>query len=327
MSRTRRRSLSFAIAAGAILTACVETDSPSTSPDDIATDTTLPARERLSVAVAFFPIEDMVRSVGGDAVEIIRLVEPGMPAHDAELTASQLKALSEADVVFYFGENFQPAVESVIAQLPARVTKVDLYSVEGVAHLATDGKDADHSGDDHDHGDEDPHIWLDPANMDAMARTVAATLAELASDSRETIESSTLGYTADLAALGDEIDAAFASCMSRTLVTAHDAFGYLAHRADLSTASITGVNPQDQPSAKELEVIADAARSARVETVFFENALPADLSRTVADAIGASVDVLDTVESVSRDALDAGATYSSIMRDNVTKIARGLGCS
>jgi zinc transport system substrate-binding protein len=163
--------------------------------------------------------------------------------------------------------------------------------------------------------------------MNAMARAVAAALGEIASGSREIIESNAVTYSADLAALGTQIDTAFATCASRTLVTAHDAFGYLAHRADLMTASITGVNPQDQPSAKELEAIADAARSARVETVFFENALPADLSRTVADAIGASVDVLDTVESVSSDALDAGATYASIMRDNIAKIARGLGCS
>ena len=298
---------------------------------DTVVDTTVVAdADRPSVAVAFFPIEDIVRGIGGDAVDIVLLVEPGMPAHDAELTASQLKALSASDAVFFLGENFQPAIEKAIGALPASVTTVDLYSVSGVNHLSAEKKLKAHGSDDHDHhdhGDEDPHVWLDPANMEAMATAVASTLTALVPTAAATITSNSEAYIGELSRLGGEIDGAFATCRSRTLVTAHDAFGHLAHRANLKTASITGVNPQDQPSAKELEAIADVAREAKVSTVFFESALPDGLSRAVADAIGASVDVLDTVETVSADTLDAGSTYVSIMRDNVTRIAAGLGCS
>lgn len=335
-STIRRRA--WALAAGVVLASC-----GGATPDgavDTAPDTTTATGEQITVAVAFFPIEDIVRGVGGDAVEIVRLVEPGMPAHDAELTASQLDALSRSDIVFYLGENFQPAVEKAITQLPGTVTAVDLYSVEGVTHLEIDDSkkhDDDHGDDhgshgaeehdEHNHGDEDPHVWLDPANMQAMATAVSTALTPLAPAAVETITANTASYLADLSRLGSEIDVAFATCTSRTLVTAHDAFGHLARRAKLETSSITGVNPQDQPSAKELEAIADVARKAKVTTVFFESALPDGLSRAVADAIGASVDVLDTVETVSRERLAEGATYGSIMRDNVRRIATGLGCS
>ena len=327
----------WALAAGVALASCGGATNDGAV--DTAPDTTVASGAQITVAVAFFPIEDIVRGVGGDAVEIVRLVEPGMPAHDAELTASTLDELSSSDVVFYLGENFQPAVEKAIGELPSSVTVVDLYSVEGVTHLEIDDskKNTEHGDDhgahdaeehdEHDHGDEDPHIWLDPSNMEAMSKAVAATLTSLDPTIADTVATNTETYVADLTRLGREIDDAFGTCTSRTLVTAHDAFGHFARRAKLETASITGVNPQDQPSAKELEAIADVAREAKVSTVFFEAALPDGLSRAVADAIGASVDVLDTIETVSGERLADGSTYASLMRDNIRRIAAGLGCA
>lgn len=336
---SRIRNITTALALSAVLASC----SGSGEPRDSAVDSSIPSTDRPSIAVAFFPIEDIVRGVGGDAVDIVRLVAPGRPAHDAELTAAQLNALSSSDAVFYLGENFQPSVEKAIGSLPSTVTSVDLYSVAGVTHLEVDKKtssekkddDHDHNHgdehdaedhDDHDHGDEDPHVWLDPSNMAAMARAVAATLTTIAPEAKTTIESNLTAYITELETLGRDIDAAFTTCTSRTLVTAHDAFGHFARRARLTTASITGVNPQDEPSAKELQRIADIARTSGVTTVFFEQALPADLSRAVANAIGAKVDVLDTLETVSASSLSAGATYDSLMRDNIMRIATGLGC-
>lgn len=329
---TRRLTLSLVMAAGLALSACGTSsgDSASDSSSDSIPGTSAATVDRARVAVAFFPIEDIVRGIGGDAVEVVRLVEPGMPAHDAELTASTLDELSSSDVVFYLGENFQPAVEKAIGDLPASVTVVDLYSVSGVTHLSTSKDDDEHGAEDHDdhgHGDEDPHVWLDPSNMEAMSKAVAATLTSLDPTIADTVATNTEAYISDLTRLGREIDDAFGTCTSRTLVTAHDAFGHFARRAKLETASITGVNPQDQPSAKELEAIADVAREARVSTVFFEAALPDGLSRAVADAIGASVDVLDTIETVSSERLADGSTYASLMRDNIRRISAGLGCA
>ena len=326
MSSTFRRCV-LALAAGMALASCG--GSSDGNPNDSAPDTAEPSGEKITVAVAFFPIEDIVRGIGGDTVEIVRLVEPGMPAHDAELTASTLDELSSSDVVFYLGENFQPAIEKAISDLPASVTAVDLYSVAGVSHLSA-SKDDEHGSqdhDDHDHGDEDPHVWLDPSNMEAMSKAVASTLTSIEPSIAGTVAANTEAYLADLARLGREIDDAFGTCASRTLVTAHDAFGHFARRAKLETASITGVNPQDQPSAKELEAIADVAREAKVSTVFFEAALPDGLSRAVAESIGAAVDVLDTIETVSSERLADGSTYASLMRDNVRRIAAGLDCS
>ena len=95
----------------------------------------------------------------------------------------------------------------------------------------------------------------------------------------------------------------------------------------LEQIAISGISPSDEPSAKTLEAVARAATKHHVTTIFFENNLPADLSKTIADEVGATTDVLDPVESLSRDQLSAHANYVSIMEMNLASLVKGLGCT
>ena len=328
--RGRTRGVAVALLSAVVLASCGGTDVSVDSTDSSSSSisTTPAAAPTLAVAVAFYPIEDVLSRVGGDRIEIVRLVAPGDNAHEAELTAKTVEALGESDVVFYMSGGFQPTVEKAIAALPASVKAVDLFESEGVEHI--DAHDTHSEGtDDHAHsdGDSDPHIWLDPTNMAAMARAAAATLTDLDPDGASVYAANAASYAEDMAGLGTEITARLAMCATRTLVTAHDAFGYLARRAGLETVSVAGLNPEDEPSARQLETIAEAARTAGVNTVFFEVSLPENLARTVARAIGANVDTLDALEGVTQETLSAGGTYSSIMRGNIDRIAAALGCS
>jgi zinc transport system substrate-binding protein len=90
--------------------------------------------------------------------------------------------------------------------------------------------------------------------------------------------------------------------------------------------SISGISPSEEPSAEALEEIAAFASTNGVDTIFFEENLPADLSRTVADEIGATTARLDPIEAPSTDQLAAGATYVSLMGDNLDALRTGLGC-
>jgi zinc transport system substrate-binding protein len=111
------------------------------------------------------------------------------------------------------------------------------------------------------------------------------------------------------------------------LVTSHRAFAYLAKRADIRQIAIAGVNPEEEPSAKSLEAISKFAEANKVSTIFFETLLPADLAKTLAEKVGATADLLDPIEGISSADIAAGATYISVQRDNLSRIAKGLRCS
>ena len=299
------------VALSAILLSCGGTQS----------STVTPVSSRLTVAASFYPIAEIVQRVGGDDVQLLALTAPGVEPHDSELSAKQLEELSKADIVFYIGGGFQPDLEKAIASLPDTVIAIDLLkSVDLIS-----AKD-DTEGHDHGHSDTDPHVWLDPANMVKMSVVVSQEIAKAETSLTSALTERQTEYANELNEVGTLIDTTFATCDRKELVSAHDAFAYFTTRANLVAVPISGIDPENEPSAKELEATAKIARDKNVTTVFFEEILPKAFADTVAKAIGASINSINAVETISQSDLDAGVTYSSIMKSNITKISTALGC-
>jgi zinc transport system substrate-binding protein len=285
-------------------------------------------KTQITVAASFYPIEEIVRQVGGTHVNVVELTPAGQGAHDVQLTAKQLNVLSSASAVFYISDGFQPEVEKAVASLPGSVVPVDLLQsvtlLDVVAQL--DGTEGETDGEVLASG-KDPHVWLDPANMIAMTAAIADALSQLSPEFSTQFNAAAKSYIAELQTLGSEIDAQLANCESRILVTSHRAFAYLAKRANIRQVAIAGVNPEEEPSAKSLEAIATFAEANSVNTIFFETLLPADLAKTLADKVGATADLLDPVEGISSTDIAGGASYNSIQRDNLSRLVKGLRCS
>ena len=282
----------------------------------------------ITVVASFYPIAEIVSRIGGTDINVIALTPPGEGAHDVQLTSKNLDTLSSANLVFYIGDGFQPDVEKAVSSLPSSVTAVDLLTSLELLPIVQQlsGTEGETDGEVLASG-KDPHVWLDPANMVAMSRTVADVLSQSSPSLSETFSSNASAYISELESLGAEIDTTLAACESRILVTSHRAFAYLAHRANLSQVAISGVNPEQEPTAKSLETIAAFAEKNKVNTIFFEVLLPKDLAATLAEKIGATAQVLDPIEGLTGDELAKGATYVSIQRENIRRIAQGLRCS
>jgi len=303
-----------------VIAACGSDDSSdSATPDTTAT---------LTVAVAFYPVEEIVRGVGGDGVQIVDLTPPGGAPHDLELTPQKVTDLEGADLVFYIGRGFQPSVEKALAGLPDNVIKVDLLDTVTLLPVTPQlaGTEGEVDGEVLE-GNTDPHIWVDPANMITMTKAVEATLASAAPSEKAAFASNASDYVGELTALAGAFTTQLKTCESRTIVTSHRAFEYLANRYDLKQIPIAGISPDEEPDPKSLEAVAAAAKADGVTTVFFEEQVPKDLSETVAREIGATTDALDPIESITQDRLDAGTTYVSIQEANLASLVKGLRCT
>lgn len=262
--------------------------------------------DRLVVAAAFYPIEAVVRAVGGDAIEIVTVVPPGEEAHEYEPTPKQVDRLAGADVVFFIGDSFQPNVERALAAV-GDVPSVDLL----------DGLDLI---------DGDPHVWLSISNMRLLTERVRSELASLSPALTDRLSANAAELDATLALLQDEYATGLRTCATTFLVTGHRAFAYLAREHGLTQVAIAGISPGDEPSAKDLDAIAATVETHGVRTIFFEENLPSDLARTVAAETGAATAALNNVETLSDEQLAAGDEYVSIMRANLAALRTGLEC-
>lgn len=286
-----------------------------------------PVEDRPVVAVAFYPIEEATRAVAGDRVEVIDLTPVGTSPHDLELTPAVADRLADVDLVLYLGAGFQPAVEDIVAALPETVARVDLLA--GLELLQVDAQLPGTSGEVDGEvlaGGSDPHVWLDPIRYAEMTDTILDALTALDPAGAEAYAAGATDFTERIGVLHDRIAASLADCASRTIVTSHRAFGYFAARYGLDQLPIAGVSPAAEPDPRSMEAIAGAARERNVRTIFYESVVPRSFADTIAGEIGAAVDALEPVETLTDDQLAIGLDYLTLMDQNRAALVRGLPC-
>jgi zinc transport system substrate-binding protein len=260
--------------------------------------------DRPVVVGAVYPLEFVAEGVGGEAADVKELTPAGQEPHDIELTSDQVVDVSGAEVLLYIGDGFQPALEDVVSEVDGET----IDALEEVEVLRS--------------GEQiDPHVWLDPHRLSRIAGVVAARLSELDPEDRDTYDENAQGLVAELQDLDSDYAAALDDCDSRELVTAHEAFGYLADRYDLQQIGIAGIDPEAEPSPQRLVDVADFVREHDVDTIFFEELVSPDVAETIADETGARTASLDPLESPPSE-----GDYVTAMRANLATLQDALGC-
>ncbi|HWG94382.1 MAG TPA: zinc ABC transporter substrate-binding protein, partial [Mycobacteriales bacterium] len=268
---------------------------------------------------------------------------PGAEPHDLELSPQSVAAVSEADLVVY-SRGFTPALDETVDQQAAdrAVDVLDLVEVrtygedphaeeephadedehghEDEAHADEDG--AAHGEEGHDHGGEDPHVWLDPARLTTIASSLADALAERAPDQAEGFRTRADEVAADLRSLDADYREGLATCERQDVVTSHDAFGYLTDRYGLQQLAVSGLSPEEEPSPRRLAEVAETARERGVTTIFFEELVSPRVAESLAREVGATAEVLSPLEGGPED-----GDYLTAMRTNLDALRTALGCA
>jgi zinc transport system substrate-binding protein len=169
--------------------------------------------------------------------------------------------------------------------------------------------------------DGDPHFWLDPLRLAEVARDVGAALTDLDTAAAEDVEARVARVESTLAALDAEYATALAGCRGATLVTGHEAYGYLAERHGLRQVGIAGIDPTVEPSPARLREVAETVRRTGARTVFFDAAASQATAAALADDLGVTTDVLHPLERVA-----PGEDYLDLMRQNLSALHQGLVC-
>lgn len=315
MSRRTRTSIALgttALAASLALTAC----GGSSSADS--------GNGRLKVVASFYPMEFLAQQIGKEHVAVTDLTAAGVEPHDLELTAKQVGTVQKADAIIYL-KGLQPTVDQAVAQSSSK-HKIDATAASPlVDHHLDEGTEGDgHGAEGHEHEDPagDPHIWLDPTRYAAIAKSVGDEFAKADPTHAEDYRKNTDELVTKLTALDQEFRAGLKDATTRTFVTSHAAFGYLADHYGLTQVAINGVDPESEPTPARLAAVQKAAKDNGVTTVFFETLASPKLADTVAKDLGLKTAVLDPLEGVKDPSKD---DYLTVMKQNLANLQAALG--
>ncbi|HKE71553.1 MAG TPA: metal ABC transporter substrate-binding protein [Nocardioidaceae bacterium] len=273
-----------------------------------------PSDGRPLVIASFYPFAFVAEQVGGDTVQVDNLTPPGAEPHDLELSPQQVADLTNASLVI-FENGFQPAVDDGVDQANlSDQAKLDVADV--VNTMDATGSDE---------GEFDPHVWLDPVMMQQITQATAQRLSEIDPAHKQQYERNADRLERQLRDLDTAYREGLADCQRRTIVTSHDAFGYLARRYNLEQIPISGIDPHAEPSPAEQAHITDLVEQEGITTIFTETLVSDAVAESIANETGASVATLDPIEGLS-DAT-SHENYFDLMRSNLEAIQKANGCA
>ena len=292
--------------------------------------------DRLQVVAAVFPAYDFARAAAGDLADVTLLLPPGAESHSYEPTPADILRVQRCDLFIYLGGESDAWVDTILSAVEPEgerlrmIDCVDLLEEETTEGMQG-GHDHDHEHEeDHDHLGEvvgmDEHVWTAPLNAAAVTRTIGERLSALDPAHAGDYAAQSAAYAAELEDLDRSFSAFFDGLSSRTIVFG-DRFPllYFAEAYGLDYyAAFPGCGAQTEPSAATVAFLTEKVRAENLPTVWyieFSNHLVAD---SIAEAAGVETAQFHTCHNVSKAELEAGATYLSLMRENLETLRRHM---
>lgn len=276
---------------------------------------------KIQATASFYPLYEFTKAVGGQYAQVSSMIPAGAEPHDYEPSAKELAEAHRSQVFVYVGGTFEPWANKFAAEFSGKkVVASDVIELEHLDHQESETET-------HEHGDTDPHFWLDPVLAQQVVTAIADKMSEVDPEHAQEYKQNAVAYNQKLAALDQTYQTGLKNCQERTIIATHDAYNYLAHRYNFSVMPITGISPEDEPSAGRMAEIADIVRQQNISYIFFESLVSSQLADTMSQETGAKTLVLDPIEGVRREDQQAGKNYITIQEQNLKNLQLAMACN
>ena len=359
VSQARSHHLRRIVALGATLilaagmSACSALKSESSS--SASAPHTIAPGKTLTVSTSFYPIQYLAEAIGGKLVKVSTVTPSNVEPHDFELSGKETAELGKADIIAYV-PGFQPSLDKAVKEVGSGPTVVDLSKPANLVHHegveeehehgeeATDGASAtasaaataqaseeghDEHKDEHSHAegeeghdsDLDPHFWLDPDRMIKVAEALETSFAKIDPANANDYKAGLDKLKTALTGVDNQYKQGLTTCQHKTFITSHAAFGYMAERYGLTQASISGIDPETEPSPAEMANIKSVVEKTGVKTIFTEELVSDAPAKAIAAETDAKTSVLSPLESKPER-----GDYTDAMTSNLERLKSAMVC-
>lgn len=269
------------------------------------------AEDRLKIVASFSILGDMVQQVVGEHADVTTIVGPDADAHVYQPSVADARAVADADVIFVNGLGFETWSKTLIAE----------SGTDASVHVATQGVKIVKVG-----GETDPHAWNSLSNGVVYLNNIAAVLSNKIPEKADIIETNRATYANTLMALDASTKTKLSQLPAekRTVVTAHDAFGYLADAYDMTFLAPVGIDTEAEPSAQELAVLIDQLKADGAAALFIENITSPALLQQIADETGLTIGGRLFSDALSERGGPA-TSYLAMFEHNLNTLLTALG--
>lgn len=294
--------------------------------------------QKLEIVATLFPQYDFVKQVGGDKVNVTLILPPGTESHAYEPTPQDMVKINRSNLFIYTGEEMEPWAENLISGMKDDISVIDLSktvelinSEEFEEEHTIQSKKTNEHHEEHDEHDEhnhtyDPHIWLNPQYAAQMVQAIADELCRIDPENAEYYTNNASQYIAEITALDGEFENTINNAKNKRIAFGGAfAYAYFIERYNLdfiSAYQTCGENTE--PSTTQLKNVISYMKKYKIPVIFYKEYTNGKVAQTIAESTNAQMLVFNTVHNVSKEEIENGATYVSIMRQNLENLKIAL---
>jgi zinc transport system substrate-binding protein len=270
-----------------------------------------------NVSVDIAPLHSLVASVMNGVGVPSLIIPPGSSPHDHQLRPSEAKAMQDANIVFWMGEELTPWMENAVKTLSSNASvttflendKTSLLEFrEGALFEAHDHEDEQHDDEEHDdehdehddeehdeqgHGSHDPHAWLSPNNAKAWLDVIAAQLSSYDTENAGVYFTNAASAKSEIEMMIAEINLALDPIRGGKFIVFHDAYQYFENDFDFQASGAISIGDASDPSPARIAKIQKRIRDEEINCVLAEPQFKANLVQTVMEGSQANTNVID----------------------------------
>ncbi|HVR97866.1 MAG TPA: zinc ABC transporter substrate-binding protein [Thermoanaerobaculia bacterium] len=266
-------------------------------------------------------IADTAARIAGDHAHIEALMGPGVDPHLYKASESDVRRLSEADLVLYNGLHLEGKMGDILTKM-ARSRPVVAVTEEIPQELLREPPEFA--------GQYDPHVWFDVSMWKETLAPIVRELSALDPEHAAEFQANAAAYRKEL----EELDAwvkqrvATLPARQRVLVTAHDAFGYFGRRYGVEVVGLQGISTLAEAGTRDVDRVVGIVVDRGVKAIFVESSVPRRSIEAVQAAVrsrGRQVEIGGQLYSDSLGAAGSPAgTYAGMVRANVDTFVNAL---
>ncbi|MFC7322494.1 metal ABC transporter solute-binding protein, Zn/Mn family [Halobacillus campisalis] len=300
------------------------------------------SKDELKLFTTVYPLQFFAEQIAGDQASVESILPPGSDPHTYEPTTKEMVEIAEADAFIYNGAGLEPYADKISASIESEDIMI-LEASKGIDleehahdHEGEEGShedEHDHEGDEesegddhagHNHGDKDPHVWLDPVRSVEMAEHIKDTLVELNPEEEEAFNKNFEELKGELESLDQKFHTQLESLPENKIIVSHAAYGYWEKAYGIEQIALSGLSPTNEPSQKEVQYIIETSEKHGLKHVFFEQNVTPKVAEVVRKEIDAETLRIHNLSVLTEEDIKNNEDYFTLMQSNLEQLTKAL---
>jgi len=251
---------------------------------------------------------------------------PGSESHSFEPSPQDIIKIQNADLFIYAGGESDYWVNTILESMDNKVNTLKMMDTVTVfEEELVEGMQLEHE-DKMTEEEYDEHIWTSPKNAIKISQEIAKRLSDIDPENSNIYKGNLQIYIEELSKLDNDFRDFFETVKNKTFIFG-DRFPLLYFAKEYGInyySAFPGCSDGSEPSAATIAFLVDKVKAENINTVFYIEFSNHKIADIIAESTDVKTAMFHSCHNVSKADLDDGATYISLMEQNLETLKEAM---